>query len=343
MGGPCGDKVVLLTKQKAPLIGVRYWRDVSRHVKEDIAECIMDHWDLETNEDLKKKIWKVAMEHYKDVDIVEWHYLNKYFATRKFKRDPVTGAEPRLLETWRTTHTTREGEWTHEVAESIYTSTARMLSVASQSDEEDPTSDTCGPAKDDQVFQQTYKETTGANYTRSRGHCYLSNPKGKQQILQERMIQERLERLKEQEPELEQLKAALRQELMGEFETVMAPYRQALLPENAQPIPATTDNTTEVDARSTGDNPDAMPVLHNQERRNQIAPRSILTTDRSNLAPSSKNASTANVAKSLFNENRGRGAGATAGSKYISSQQLVSGAKTRASKKKAQQHASQAT
>ncbi|RLN35026.1 uncharacterized protein C2845_PM03G29480, partial [Panicum miliaceum] len=190
LGGPCGhnrrtfvDEVVLLTKQKAPLIGVRYWRDMSRHVEEDIAECIMVHWDLETTKNPKKKIWKVAMERYKgwrsalhstykaynsydkrmkikpeDIDIVEWHYLNKYFATKQFK----------------------------------------------------------------------------------------------------------------------------------------------------------------------------------------IAPRSILTTDRSNLAPS-ENASTTNVAKSMFNENCGRGAGAAAGSKYISSQQLVSGAKTRASKKKAQQHASQAT
>ncbi|RLM75622.1 uncharacterized protein C2845_PM15G02000 [Panicum miliaceum] len=284
----------------------------------------MDHWDLETTENPKKKIWKVAMECYKGwrstlhatykaynsygkrmknkpehIDIVEWHYLNKYFATRQFKsknsnnsenrkqlktshsagskpfsqwswekRDPVTGAEPRFLEIWRTTHTTRVGEWTDEVAESIY---------------------------------------------------------------------EKVEKHEADKPiELEQLKAALRQELMGEFEIVMAPYRQELLPENAQPIPATSNNTTEVDARSTGDNPDATLVLHNQETRNQIAPRSILTTDTSNLAPS-KNASTANVAKSLFNENRGRGAGAAAGSKYISSHQLVSGAKTRAGKKKAQQ------
>lgn len=47
-GGPCGenrrtfvDEVVLFTKQKAPLIGVRHWKDVSQHVKDDIAECVM--------------------------------------------------------------------------------------------------------------------------------------------------------------------------------------------------------------------------------------------------------------------------------------------------------------
>ncbi|RLN12870.1 hypothetical protein C2845_PM09G13890 [Panicum miliaceum] len=300
LGGPCGDnrhtfvdEVVLLTKQNAPLIGVRYWRDVSRHVKEDIAECIMDYWDLETTENPKKKVWNVAMERYKgwrsalhstykaynsydkrmknkpeDIDIVEWHYLNKYFATRQFKSKSSNNSVNRKQ--LKTSHSgvpnlslsgvgKRGGEWTDEVADSIY---------------------------------------------------------------------------------------------------------------NMQPIPATSNNTTEVDARSTGDNPDATPVLHSQETRNQhtpqtnnnttvdeagstedniaatqvvhsqqlakqIAPRSILTTDRSNLAPS-KNANTANVAKSLFNKNRGRGAGAAAGFKYISSQQLVSGAKTRAGKKKAQ-------
>ncbi|RLN28423.1 hypothetical protein C2845_PM05G21700 [Panicum miliaceum] len=169
------------------------------------------------------------------------------------------------------------------------------------------------------------------------------------------MIQERLERLEEQEHrfqekvekreadkavELEQLKAALRQKLMGDFETVMAPYRQALLPKHT---PQTNNNTDIDEAGSTEDSIAATQVVHSQQLAKQIAPRSILTIDRSNLAPSSKNASTANVAKSLFNENHGRGAGAAAGSKYISSQQLVSGANTRASKKKAQQHASQAT
>ena len=48
VGGPCGDnrrtfvdEVVLYTKQKAPLIGVRNWKDVCSSVKEDIAESVM--------------------------------------------------------------------------------------------------------------------------------------------------------------------------------------------------------------------------------------------------------------------------------------------------------------
>ncbi|RCV43465.1 hypothetical protein SETIT_9G296500v2 [Setaria italica] len=48
VGGPCGDnrrtfvdEVVLFTKQKAPLIGVRNWKDVCQHVKDDIAISVM--------------------------------------------------------------------------------------------------------------------------------------------------------------------------------------------------------------------------------------------------------------------------------------------------------------
>ncbi|RCV37855.1 hypothetical protein SETIT_8G095700v2, partial [Setaria italica] len=48
VGGPHGDnrrtfvdEVVLFTKQKAPLIGVRNWKDVCQHVKDDITESVM--------------------------------------------------------------------------------------------------------------------------------------------------------------------------------------------------------------------------------------------------------------------------------------------------------------
>ena len=48
LGGPCGDnrrafvdEVVMFTRMKAPLIGVRSWKDVSDCVKEDIAETIL--------------------------------------------------------------------------------------------------------------------------------------------------------------------------------------------------------------------------------------------------------------------------------------------------------------
>jgi len=48
LGGPCGenrrtfvDEVVMFTRIKTPLIGVKCWTDVSDCVKEDIAETIM--------------------------------------------------------------------------------------------------------------------------------------------------------------------------------------------------------------------------------------------------------------------------------------------------------------
>ena len=48
LGGACGenrcafvDEIVLETRMKAPLIGVRSWKDVSPAIKEDIAANIM--------------------------------------------------------------------------------------------------------------------------------------------------------------------------------------------------------------------------------------------------------------------------------------------------------------
>ncbi|KAF8666437.1 hypothetical protein HU200_053547 [Digitaria exilis] len=59
LGGPCGDnrrtfvdEVVLYTRLKTPLIGVRYWKDVRLEVKEAIAQDVMTntHRKLSMNE-----------------------------------------------------------------------------------------------------------------------------------------------------------------------------------------------------------------------------------------------------------------------------------------------------
>ena len=67
-------------------------------------------WDIEDTDEMKQKIWKIAQQRYKgwratfsatykafntydermknrpeDLDIVEWHYLIKYFGSMKFK------------------------------------------------------------------------------------------------------------------------------------------------------------------------------------------------------------------------------------------------------------------
>jgi phosphopantothenoylcysteine synthetase/decarboxylase len=107
--------------------------------------------------------------------------------------------------------------------------------------EHEPRSVTSANGKEDHVFQETYRETIGSKSTKSRGHGYLSNPNRNQHLLQERLFQERLERLEERECEFqqkvkeqlekqeaekeaekEQLKASIRQELLQELQTMIA-------------------------------------------------------------------------------------------------------------------------
>lgn len=47
-GGPCGenrrtfvDEMVMFTRKRAPLIGVRRWKDVKENVKNSIAHAVM--------------------------------------------------------------------------------------------------------------------------------------------------------------------------------------------------------------------------------------------------------------------------------------------------------------
>lgn len=48
LGGPCGDnrrtfvdEVIMYTRLRTPLIGVRKWKDVKQDVKNSIADCVM--------------------------------------------------------------------------------------------------------------------------------------------------------------------------------------------------------------------------------------------------------------------------------------------------------------
>ena len=132
------DEIVLFTRKKAPLIGVRTWRDIHEDVKKSIASNIMvssdlflvaytftklfrkwpsiyifvqqNKWDIENDEENRKKIWTIANERYKgwrstlsatyrayttyeermrhkleELDIVEWHYLVMYFDSEEFQ------------------------------------------------------------------------------------------------------------------------------------------------------------------------------------------------------------------------------------------------------------------
>ena len=89
------DEIVVFTRKRAPLIGVRTWRDVHQDVKDSIIYDIMvsfrfvliaytfflpnflrsdlafmfyvdqNKWDIENNVENKKKIWTIANERYK--------------------------------------------------------------------------------------------------------------------------------------------------------------------------------------------------------------------------------------------------------------------------------------
>ncbi|XP_066358129.1 uncharacterized protein [Miscanthus floridulus] len=120
-GGPIGpntrafvDEVILFTRQWAPLIGVNSWKDKKEEVKLEIAEEIPLRWSFINIDDVdkrKEKIWKIAKERYRgwrsdlsatykaynsygerirnkpeEIHLFEWHYLQLYFGSNKFKK-----------------------------------------------------------------------------------------------------------------------------------------------------------------------------------------------------------------------------------------------------------------
>lgn len=174
----------------------------------------------------------------------------------------VTGVEPGPLELFKTTRTKR-GKWSSKMSESIYvssirpqpcfnistyllcehavhlsltfvffhqTNTSRKLSI-NESNEEGTEESRHDTAKEDQVLQETYKETTGAKSSKSRGHGYMNNP-NKNQLLQQRFVEQEREivRLKEhlaqqeaqKEAEKAQLAASIRASVMQEVQAMMA-------------------------------------------------------------------------------------------------------------------------
>lgn len=126
-GGPIGinqrsfvDEVAVFTRRRAPLIGVKNWKQIKQIVKNSIASDILSRWDFKDTMNAKKKIWAIANERYKgwrstlsatnraygsyaermkhkpeDLDIVEWHYLILYFNTEGFKVLSNTNSDSR--------------------------------------------------------------------------------------------------------------------------------------------------------------------------------------------------------------------------------------------------------
>ncbi|TVU06672.1 hypothetical protein EJB05_49896 [Eragrostis curvula] len=272
----------------------------------------------------------------RDLDIVEWHYLNMYFGSRKFKRDPETGAELGQMELFKTTHS-KEGQWSSEMSHSIYNAAARKLTLedSDESGEQESRCTLVPTAKEDLAFQEAYKETTGTKSTKSHGHGYLTNPT-KNQLLKERIKEQEREVqiLKEQLAKAAADKEADKASLKAEMKALIMEEMKAMMTQNMrQELTHETNNETQDEARSLEENNPVTP-LHRQETPNQIEPTSMVTTERENVNPNCNTRAASKVSKNLFTDNRVNGAiGPPA--KFITSQQLLSSAaKTRASKRK---------
>ncbi|WVZ84270.1 hypothetical protein U9M48_031320 [Paspalum notatum var. saurae] len=193
LGGPQGenyrsfvDEVVMFTRKRAPLIGVRSWKDISSDVKNAIVTDLKNRWDFGNTRDVDGKILGLARSRYagwrstlsatyrayesdaeraknkpEDVDIVEWHYLMKYFATEKIpakrtqlaeannrssmgvapslslniamRRNPETGEEPNDIELWMITHS-KNGKWSNNAAHDVYRLREELADQTAQTD-----------------------------------------------------------------------------------------------------------------------------------------------------------------------------------------------------------------
>ncbi|KAL6631317.1 hypothetical protein ACP70R_028167 [Stipagrostis hirtigluma subsp. patula] len=241
LGGPRGDnsrsfidEIVMFTRKRAPLIGVKVWRDIDLEVKNSIVSDVLARWDLENTDDTRTKILSIAKERYKgwrstfsatyrafnsydermrhkpeDLDIVEWHYLVKYFGTEKFQRtsnknshnralkktqhltgskpfsqcsyeqqDPDTGEEPNDLELWMLTHG-KEGVWTNQASRDVYEKASSLIS-----DRISTAEDNFVTQKDrNEIFQKAYREVTECKSTKLHGNGYMAVQPTRRQLL----------------------------------------------------------------------------------------------------------------------------------------------------------------
>ena len=103
--------------------------------------------------------------------------------------------------------------------------------MSESNEQEESTSIAANPVEEDQAFQETYLETTGAKSSKSCGHGYRSTRSNKR-ILQDRLKDQakeihRLQQLMaqkdaEKEAEKQELAARLKQKVMQEVITMMA-------------------------------------------------------------------------------------------------------------------------
>ncbi|KAF0892810.1 hypothetical protein E2562_017766, partial [Oryza meyeriana var. granulata] len=247
-GGPIGpntrafvDEVVLFTRKWAPLIGVNSWKDIKEQVKKEIADEILLRWNfinIDDEDKRKEKIWNIAKERYKgwrsalsatyraynsygerirnkpeEIHLLEWHYLQLYFGSDKFKkvssqnssnrqqqrtrhlmgsknfsqcsfeqRDQETGEEPSDLLLWRTTHT-KHGRWSNSVSASVYENAAMKIGEIGL----EPDRQTLTTVEENMIFQSCYKETTQIKSSKLHGHGYLATYRTHRELMKENL------------------------------------------------------------------------------------------------------------------------------------------------------------
>ncbi|XP_021318525.1 uncharacterized protein LOC110436271 isoform X2 [Sorghum bicolor] len=211
MQGPVGgnrrsfvDEVVLFTRRKAPLIGVRWWKNIDDEVKEDIADAVMKKWDLANTLENKKKIWAIANERYRgwrstfsstckaydtydermrhkpeELNIVEWHYLVLYFTSVEFQERSNQNSQNRSCV-----------QAVHSVGSKSFGQCSYELETARRkiAEKETESPDSFIPLVErNLLFQEAYKQTTRSKSSKLHGNGYMARYPSRRQLLTERL------------------------------------------------------------------------------------------------------------------------------------------------------------
>uniref|UniRef100_A0A0E0F5C6 DUF7597 domain-containing protein n=1 Tax=Oryza meridionalis TaxID=40149 RepID=A0A0E0F5C6_9ORYZ len=282
LGGPCGDnrctfvdEVVMYTRLKTPLIGVRKWKDVKQDVKNSIADCVMKViTQNSTNRQQMKTMHLMVPKH--SPSVVGNREMKKLVLSQVF---------------WNFGSLLTRGMENGQIR-CLKNNTARKLAMtdSDEAGDEGSRSVTFGGQEDD-VFQTTYKETTGTKSTQKHGHGYFGKPTKHQlhEIVEEqdREVQRLMDELERNTQNQEELKASFRDELMKEIQKVMSE-------QSKQPL------TQEIDPKSV-----ITSEKENRPPTKQNIPTSHVTITQENVNPTTCKDTVSKVAKSLFTGNAG--------------------------------------
>ncbi|WVZ49343.1 hypothetical protein U9M48_000711 [Paspalum notatum var. saurae] len=162
LGGPIGinhrtfvDEVTMSTRMRAPLIGVKSWKDVMDNVKESIASDVLNKWDLQNIDNAEQKILDIARERYKG-----WRgTLSATYKAYKTDADRMKNKPRRFC----------------ILGIMLY------LDRVKEKREQEGSNPTRKERND--IFQKTYKETVGCKTTRIYGHGALAKYPTRAQLM----------------------------------------------------------------------------------------------------------------------------------------------------------------